>query len=177
MLNDGRVHGTEKALTSTDANLIFINACVGARTGSIVQTTAANEGLALEFLRSGASSFLSTLWPVTDEAARTLGLDLMAHMFSGPIGLALASAKRSTIEKYPGDFSPNAYVLFGDPTMCCYELNLALLDAARYELSDVPIFDSDHEHEILSRFHLKAAEKYKQATDEFIVWAQAEDKI
>lgn len=98
--------------------LVFANAC---RTCAISREESPVaygllKGLAPAFMKSGASAYIGTLWPVSDGPAKRVAQIFYEEVISGKnFGRALAKAKNVAHEEYPSSATPISYVLYGDP--------------------------------------------------------------
>ncbi len=104
--------------------LVFTSACI---TGQIQKSGSGLEGLASQFIKSGASCFIGTLWEILDDSAR----EFATYLYSGvnkldkTVGtLILESRKllhKKSIESLNKEdfFDPTcfAFIFFGDPTI------------------------------------------------------------
>lgn len=78
---------------------------------------AAVQGLAGACLLGGASAVIATLWPVSDEGARNLAVQVYRALLAGePLGEALRLARANAREAAPREAGWAAPVLYGDPT-------------------------------------------------------------
>ncbi len=91
--------------------IVFLNACQAGRAG--YQLTGIG-GFSQAFLRGGAGVFISSLWAVGDEPARTFTEQFYAELKGGK---TVAEATRTARHKAraSGDATWLAYVVYGDP--------------------------------------------------------------
>ncbi|MFX1297795.1 MAG: CHAT domain-containing protein [Promethearchaeota archaeon] len=104
--------------------LIFTSACI---TGKIQKASSGLEGLAAEFIKSGATCFIGTLWEIMDDSARELATQLYSSLnqLDKNFGELLLESRKNLHEKSlealeKGKFfDPTcfAFILFGDPTI------------------------------------------------------------
>jgi CHAT domain-containing protein len=103
--------------------LVFTSACI---TGQIQEGGSGLEGLAAQFIKSGATCFIGTLWEILDDSAREFATHLYGNLqqLDKDLGdLVLDSrhhVKETTHADYKKDgfYDPTlyAFILFGDPT-------------------------------------------------------------
>lgn len=91
--------------------LVFLNACQVGRAG--YQLTGIG-GFSQAFLRGGAGAFVSSLWAVGDEPARTFTERFYAELKNGKT-LAKATIAARKKAREAGDATWLAYVVYGDP--------------------------------------------------------------
>lgn len=112
MVNDKAVR--ENAVLDkarTGGPLVFLNACQAGR--STVQLGSMG-GFAQAFLSRGAGAFISTLWSVGDELARTFGEEFYRALLSGEEVSAAVRLARKKGSESP-NFSWLAYVVYANP--------------------------------------------------------------
>lgn len=91
--------------------IVFLNACQVGRAG--YQLTGIG-GFSQAFLRGGAGAFVSSLWAVGDEPARTFTEQFYAELKNGKtLAQATIAARRQA--RQAGDATWLAYVVYGDP--------------------------------------------------------------
>lgn len=106
-----------------DANLILLNACNTAGSDGLLGSEAMT-GLASAFFFSGARSIVASLWPVVDNTATHIGVDIfdqavvqadagVASLLQQSMLMSLQSAHEEA--KHPFYWAP--YVLVGDPVV------------------------------------------------------------
>jgi CHAT domain-containing protein len=96
--------------------LVFLNACQGGRAG--VQLGSLG-GFAQAFLCGGAGAFVSTLWSVGDNIARTFGEEFYKRLIAGEtVSTAVRRAREAGARTPDGqrpDVSWLAYVVYANP--------------------------------------------------------------
>ncbi len=116
LINKTRVHWddlTTAASRIADANaFIFMNACYSDK--KIPKYTSIG-GWANAFLRTGAGTFIGTLWEVRDETASVFAKTMYQELLAGkPFGKALRRARTVARRASPGDPTWLAYSFYGD---------------------------------------------------------------
>ncbi|MBD3229963.1 MAG: CHAT domain-containing protein [Candidatus Lokiarchaeota archaeon] len=104
--------------------IVFTSACV---TGKIRKSKSGLEGLASQFIKSGATCFIGTLWEITDKSAREFATHVYANLdqFDKSLGDLILESRKNLYEKCKlilkkEDFYDPTYisfVLFGDTTL------------------------------------------------------------
>ncbi|MDD1778245.1 MAG: CHAT domain-containing protein, partial [Candidatus Helarchaeota archaeon] len=104
--------------------LVFTSACI---TGQIQEAGSGLEGLAAQFIKSGATCFIGTLWEIMDDSAREFATHLYSNLnkYDKNLGDLILDSRRIVKEKCltthqkDGIFDPTCYafILFGDPTI------------------------------------------------------------
>ena len=103
--------------------LVFTSACI---TGQIQESGSGLEGLAAQFIKSGATCFIGTLWEIIDESAREFATSLYSSLnqVDMQIGKIMLESRKKLHETLAslkeGDFfDPTcfAFIFFGDPTI------------------------------------------------------------
>lgn len=99
------------------APLVFLNACETGQGGSSLTGIG---GWASSFLGAGAGAFIGPLWPVRDGRACAFAGDFYDAFLTGvPIGVALRQARLAYRERFPGDPTWLAYVVYARPQASC----------------------------------------------------------
>jgi len=104
--------------------LVFTSACI---TGKVQKSGSGLEGLAAQFIKSGATCFIGTLWEIMDESARILATHIYNNLqqVDKNLGELLLEAriklnkKSQELLKKENFYDPTCYafILFGDPTI------------------------------------------------------------
>lgn len=95
------------------APLIFMNACTTSGTTELYTELA---GWADGFLRCGSGAFIGTLWEVRDSSAQKFSGTFYKELLSGQtLGDAMQAARNRLRIENPGDPTPLAYTLYGNP--------------------------------------------------------------
>ncbi len=104
--------------------LVFTSACI---TGQIQEAGSGLEGLASQFIKSGATCFIGTLWEIMDDSAREFATHLYGSLneLDKNLGDIILESRQLLHEKSlkmlkNGEyFDPTGYafILFGDPTI------------------------------------------------------------
>jgi hypothetical protein len=117
-LRPSQIVGRRRAGLQQSKPLVFLNACHSSRVGAGLTGLA---GWAQQFIDSGASAFIGSLWEVNDRLAarfsrefynRLLGLEGHHPL---PLGEALHQARMVIRQLDPANPTWLAYVLYGDP--------------------------------------------------------------
>lgn len=96
-----------------NAPLVFMNACTTSGTTELYTELAS---WADEFLRCGSGAFIGTLWEVRDGSARQFSQTFYSELLQGQtLGAAMRSARAALLASSPGDPTPLAYTLYGNP--------------------------------------------------------------
>jgi hypothetical protein len=93
--------------------MIVLNACQAARAG---YTLTGVGGFAQAFIAAGAGCFVSSLWSVGDQPARTFTETLYSQLMAGKT-LSIASIKARNAAKDAKDATWLAYAVYGNPYM------------------------------------------------------------
>lgn len=96
------------------AELVVLSAC---ETG-LAKQVGGDElvGLARGFLCAGATSLITSLWPVRDDATAQFMVTLYTHLRAGkPIATALREAQLATRRAFPNPYFWSAFAVTGDP--------------------------------------------------------------
>lgn len=102
------------------APLVFMNACTTSGTTALYTELAS---WADRFLKCGSGAFIGTLWEVRDSSARQFSQTFYDELLQGQtLGEAMQAARAKLRAANPGDPTPLAYTLYGNP--------LARLEAA-----------------------------------------------
>jgi len=112
--NDGRLTVTELFDLDLKADLVTLSACDTAlgRISSGDDVVGFTRGL----MYAGASSIVSSLWPVDDQATRTLMTSFYRHLQAGePKAQALRSSQLALRSTYPNPYYWAAFQLYGSP--------------------------------------------------------------
>lgn len=105
------------------APLVFLNACEAAQGG--VSLTGVG-GWASGFLKAGAGAFIGPLWAVRDDRATAFAAEFYDAFLGGlPIGEAMQQARLAFRERYPGDPTWLAYVIYARPQATCRPVAVA----------------------------------------------------
>lgn len=95
------------------APLVFMNACTTSGTTEFYTELAS---WADRFLRCGSGAFIGTLWEVRDGSARQFSETFYNELLQGKtLGDAMQSARAKLRSSNPGDPTPLAYTLYGNP--------------------------------------------------------------
>ena len=101
-------------------SLVFFNACEAGRVrGRAAPTKAASSravesaGVAEALMRGGIANYMSTYWPVGDEAAKAFSITFYKKVLAGaPIGAALLEARQEVFKLGNRDWAD--YLLYGN---------------------------------------------------------------
>ena len=95
------------------APLVFMNACTTSGTTTLYTELAS---WADRFLRCGSGAFIGTLWEVRDSSARQFSVTFYDELMQGQtLGEAIQAARAKLRAANPGDPTPLAYTLYGNP--------------------------------------------------------------
>jgi hypothetical protein len=95
------------------APLVFMNACTTSGTTALYTDLAS---WADRFLKCGSGAFIGTLWEVRDTSARQFSEIFYGELLRGQtLGEAMQAARAKLRETNPGDPTPLAYTLYGNP--------------------------------------------------------------
>lgn len=97
----------------TRAPLVFMNACTTSGTTTLYTELAS---WADRFLYCGSGAFIGTLWEVRDDSARQFSETFYSELLQGKtLGAAMQAARTKLRASNPGDPTPLAYTLYGNP--------------------------------------------------------------
>ncbi|APW39252.1 hypothetical protein RD110_20225 [Rhodoferax koreense] len=95
------------------APLVFMNACTTSGTTALYTELAS---WADRFLKCGSGAFIGTLWEVRDVSARQFSETFYDELIKGQtLGEAMQAARAKLRAANPGDPTPLAYTLYGNP--------------------------------------------------------------
>lgn len=93
--------------------LVFMNACTTSGTSAMYTELSS---WADRFLKCGSGAFIGTLWEVRDSSARMFSEAFYAELMQGEtLGRAMQVARTKMRNANPGDPTPLAYTLYGNP--------------------------------------------------------------
>lgn len=93
--------------------LVFMNACTTSGTSAMYTELSS---WADRFLKCGSGAFIGTLWEVRDTSARMFSEAFYAELMQGEtLGRAMQVARTKLRNANPGDPTPLAYTLYGNP--------------------------------------------------------------
>lgn len=93
--------------------LVFMNACTTSGTTAMYTELSS---WADRFLKCGSGAFIGTLWEVRDESARIFSLAFYEQLMQGQtLGKSMQVARAKLRSAKPGDPTPFAYTLYGNP--------------------------------------------------------------
>lgn len=113
-LADGWLAARDLYSLRLKAELVVLSAC---ETG-LAKQVGGDElvGLARGFLCAGATSLITSLWPVRDDATAQFMVTLYTHLRAGkPIATALREAQLATRTAFPNPYFWSAFAVTGDP--------------------------------------------------------------
>jgi CHAT domain-containing protein len=93
--------------------LVFLNAC---HSGKVAKNYLGFVGFADSLFQSGAATFITTLWSVSDRSALHFAKAFYENLLAGePVGRALQKARLKCWLEKNDTLTSLAYILFGDP--------------------------------------------------------------
>lgn len=109
-----RILGGFKALCAKERPLVFLNSC---ETGRNVRGLAGATGFPRTFGDLGARAVIAPLWPVEDDRARDVALEVYRRALDDgtPLAEILRDIRARAYEAAPFDDSLAAYCFYGDP--------------------------------------------------------------
>ncbi len=113
-LRPSQIVGKRRAGLEQSKPIVFINACHSSRAGAGLTGL---DGWALQFIASGASAFIGSLWEVNDQLAARFSREFYDGLLGQalPLGEALHQARLVIKQLDPANPTWLAYVLYGDP--------------------------------------------------------------